>query len=147
MNIKKGDTVLIITGKDRGKQGIVSRALPQVNKVIVEGLNIAKKHIRPQGQTRQGGIIEKAMPIQVSNTMLICTECGKPTRVAHDEENTCQVGDVVRIEETRPLSKMKHWRLVEILKRGSGIVPVEEVLAEVDPDLTSTTSDVEPSEE
>ena len=84
MNIKKGDTVLIITGKDRGKQGIVSRALPQVNKVIVEGLNIAKKHIRPQGQTRQGGIIEKAMPLQVSNTMLICTECGKPTRVGHD---------------------------------------------------------------
>jgi len=84
MNIKKGDTVLIIAGKDRGKQGIVSRALPQVNKVIVEGLNIAKKHIRPQGQTRQRGIIEKAMPLQVSNTMLICTECGKPTRVAHD---------------------------------------------------------------
>jgi len=84
MNIKKGDTVLIITGKDRGKQGVVSRAMPQVNKVIIEGLNIAKKHIRPQGQTRQGGIIEKAMPLQVSNTMLICTECGKPTRVAHD---------------------------------------------------------------
>ena len=60
---------------------------------------------------------------------------------AHDEENTCQVGDIVRIEETRPLSKMKHWRLVEIVKRGSGIVPVEEVLAEADPDLTSITSD------
>lgn len=84
MNIKKGDTVLIITGKDRGKQGTVSRAMPQVNKVIVEGLNIAKKHIRPQGQTRQGGIIEKAMPIHVSNTMLICTECSQPTRVSHD---------------------------------------------------------------
>ncbi len=60
---------------------------------------------------------------------------------AHDEENVCQVGDVVRIEETRPLSKMKRWRLVEIVKRGSGIVPVEELLAEVDPDLTSPTSD------
>ena len=84
MNIKKGDTVLIITGKDRGKQGTVSRAMPKVDKVIIEGLNIAKKHIRPQGQTRQGGIIEKAMPIQVSNTMLVCTECGKPTRVGHD---------------------------------------------------------------
>ena len=60
---------------------------------------------------------------------------------AHDEENTCQVGDIVRIEETRPLSKMKHWRLVEIVKLGSGIVPVEEVLAEADPDLTSTPSD------
>ena len=84
MNIKKGDTVLIIAGKDKGKRGTVSRALPQVEKVIVEGLNIVKKHVRPQGQTRQGGVIEKAMPLHVSNTMLICTECGQPTRVAHD---------------------------------------------------------------
>jgi large subunit ribosomal protein L24 len=84
MKIKKGDTVLIITGKDRGKQGTVSRAMPQVSKVIIEGLNIVKKHVRPQGQTRQGGVIEKAMPIHVSNTMLICTECGEPTRVGLD---------------------------------------------------------------
>jgi len=56
---------------------------------------------------------------------------------AHDEENSCQIGDVVRIEESRPLSKTKHWRLVEIIKRGSGITPVAEVLAEADPDLTS----------
>ena len=56
---------------------------------------------------------------------------------AHDEENTCQVGDIVRIEESRPLSKMKHWRLVEIVKRSSGIIPVEEVLAEANPDLTN----------
>jgi large subunit ribosomal protein L24 len=84
MNIKKGDTVLIITGKDRGKQGTISRAMPQINKVIVEGLNVVKKHVRPQGQTRQGGVIEKAMPIQVSNTMLICTECKQPTRVGHE---------------------------------------------------------------
>jgi small subunit ribosomal protein S17 len=53
----------------------------------------------------------------------------------HDEENTCQIGDVVRIEESRPLSKMKRWRLIEIVKRGSGIVPVEEVLADIDPTL------------
>jgi large subunit ribosomal protein L24 len=84
MKIKKGDTVLIITGKDRGKQGTVSRAMPQDSKVIIEGLNIVKKHVRPQGQTRQGGVIEKAMPIHVSNTMLICTECGEPTRVGLD---------------------------------------------------------------
>src|SRR5437660_10480867 len=57
---------------------------------------------------------------------------------AHDEENTCQVGDMVRIEECRPLSKLKRWRLVEIVKRGSGIVPVAEVLAEADPDLASS---------
>src|SRR5215813_13582892 len=80
MKIKKGDTVLILTGKDKGKEGTVSRAMPQTSKVIVEGLNVVKKHVRPQGQTRQGGVIEKAMPIHVSNTMLICTECGQPTR-------------------------------------------------------------------
>ncbi|HEX7735581.1 MAG TPA: 50S ribosomal protein L24 [Ktedonobacteraceae bacterium] len=84
MNIKKGDTVLILTGKDKGEKGTVSRALPQVNKVVVEGLNMVKKHVKPQGQTRQGGVIDKAMPIHVSNTMLICSECGKPTRVAHE---------------------------------------------------------------
>ena len=60
---------------------------------------------------------------------------------AHDEENTCQIGDIVRIEESRPLSKTKRWRLVEIVRPGSGIVPVEEVLAEADPDLTSTEDD------
>src|SRR5438105_9969561 len=84
MNINKSDNVLIITDKDRGKRGTVSRAMPQIDKVIIEGLNIVKKHVRPQGQTRQGGVIDKAMPIHVSNTMLICTECGEPTRVAHD---------------------------------------------------------------
>lgn len=84
MNIHKGDTVLIITGKDKGKEGVVSRAMPQDGKVIIEGLNIAKKHVRPQGQVRQGGIIEKAMPIQVSNVMLKCTECGEPTRVGRE---------------------------------------------------------------
>jgi small subunit ribosomal protein S17 len=57
---------------------------------------------------------------------------------AHDEQNTCQIGDIVRIEESRPLSKLKRWAMIEIIKRGSGIVPVEEVLAEVDPNLTSS---------
>ncbi|WP_420795786.1 50S ribosomal protein L24 [Ktedonobacter racemifer] len=84
MNIKKGDTVLIITGKDKSKEGTVSRALPQDRKVIVEGLNVVKKHVKPQGQTRQGGIIEKAMPLHVSNVMLKCTECNEPTRVGHE---------------------------------------------------------------
>ena len=60
---------------------------------------------------------------------------------AHDEENACQIGDMVRIEECRPLSKTKRWRLVEIVRPSSGIVPVEEVLAEADPDLTSTEDD------
>ncbi len=102
MNIKKGDTVLILTGKDKGKEGTVSRAMPQVSKVIVEGLNIVKKHVRPQGQTRQGGVIEKAMPIHVSNVMLKCTECGEPTRVGHDR---------------RPLGADQKLRSVRICKK------------------------------
>jgi large subunit ribosomal protein L24 len=107
MKIKKGDTVLIITGKDRGKQGTVSRAMPQDKKVIVEGLNIVKKHIRPQGQTRQGGVIEKAMPIQVSNTMLICTECGEPTRVALDR---------------RPMGSDQKMRPVRVCKKCQKVI-------------------------
>jgi len=107
MNIKKGDTVLIITGKDRGKQGIVSRAMPQVNKVIIEGLNMVKKHIKPQGQTRQGGVIEKAMPIHVSNTMLICTECGQPTRIGH---------------ERRPVGADQKVRVVRICKKCEKVI-------------------------
>lgn len=59
---------------------------------------------------------------------------------AHDEANICQIGDTVRIEESRPLSKTKRWRLVEIVKRGSGIVPVEEVLAQADPHLTEESA-------
>ena len=107
MNIKKGDTILIITGKDRGKQGTVSRALPQVNKVIVEGLNIVKKHVRPQGPTRQGGVIEKAMPIHVSNTMLVCTECNQSTRVGHDR---------------RPMGPDQKLRPVRICKKCGKVI-------------------------
>ncbi|HLJ33288.1 MAG TPA: 50S ribosomal protein L24 [Ktedonobacteraceae bacterium] len=114
MNIKKGDTVLIIAGKDRGKQGTVSRAMPQDNKVIVEGLNIVKKHVRPQGQTRQGGVIEKAMPLQVSNTMLICTECGQPTRVGHDRR---PVGADQKVRSVRVCKKCH--KIIEDRMRSS----------------------------
>jgi large subunit ribosomal protein L24 len=102
MKIKKGDTVLITTGKDRGKEGIVSRAMPQVDKVIVEGLNVVKKHVRPQGQTRQGGVIEKAMPIHVSNVMLKCTSCGEPTRVARERR---PIGDDQKLRPVRICKK------------------------------------------
>lgn len=60
---------------------------------------------------------------------------------AHDENNTAEIGDTVRIEESRPISKLKRWQLVEIIRRGSGVVPVEELLAEVDPDLTNSETD------
>ena len=83
MKIKKGDRVRVLTGKDRGKEGEVMRAIPSQDKVIVDGVNIAKRHTRATRQTQQGGIIDKDMPMQVANVALICSSCGKPTRVGY----------------------------------------------------------------
>jgi large subunit ribosomal protein L24 len=84
LHVHKGDTVLVLTGKDRGKRGLVQRAMPRDHKVIVEGINIAKKHVRAGRGVLQAGIIEKPMPLDASNVMVICTECGEPTRIAHE---------------------------------------------------------------
>jgi large subunit ribosomal protein L24 len=81
LKIKKGDRVRVLTGKDRGKTGEVMRALPETGKVIVDGVNVVKKHQRATNATMQGGIIDKDMPIPVANVALICPSCGKPTRV------------------------------------------------------------------
>jgi len=83
MKIRKGDRVVVIAGKERtarNPEGRVVRVLPDKNKVIVEGLNIAKKHQKPTARAMQGGIIDKEMPIHISNVMLVCKNCG-PTRV------------------------------------------------------------------
>jgi large subunit ribosomal protein L24 len=81
MKIRKGDRVQVLTGKDRGKTGTVTRARPERGKVIVDGVNIAKKHQKPTSQTNTGGIIDKEMPIQVANVAVICNACAKPTRI------------------------------------------------------------------
>jgi large subunit ribosomal protein L24 len=81
MKLKKGDTVLVIAGKDKGKEGEILRALPRENKVIVSGVNIAKKHQKATKQTMQGGIIDRDMPVHASNVMLV--HKGKPTRVGY----------------------------------------------------------------
>jgi large subunit ribosomal protein L24 len=80
LKIKKGDKVVVLTGRDKGKTGAVLRALPRDNKVIVQGVNIAKRHQR-QTPTAQGGIVEKEMPIHVSNVSHIDPKDSKPTRV------------------------------------------------------------------
>jgi large subunit ribosomal protein L24 len=82
MNIKAGDKVVVIAGKDTGKQSRVARVFPKDEKLIVEGVNTAKRHQKPRGQTMQGGIIDKDMPIHVSNVMIVCPDCG-PTRIGH----------------------------------------------------------------
>jgi large subunit ribosomal protein L24 len=83
MKIRKNDTVLIIAGKDKGKKGKIRRALPKEEKVLVEGLNVIKRHSKTKGQARQAGIIELEAPLSVSKVMLICTKCTKPARVGY----------------------------------------------------------------
>jgi len=106
-------------------------------------------------QQRVGRVVSNKM----NKTIVVVVETLKKHRIykrtykqtkrfqAHDEENICQIGDLVRIEECRPLSKIKRWRLIEIIKPSSGIVPVEEVLAEADPDLSSEESESDESDE
>lgn len=81
MKIRKGDTVLVIAGKDRGKGGKVRRAFPKQNRVIVDGVNMIKRHSRARHAARQAGIIEREAPIDASNVMLLCNKCNKPTRI------------------------------------------------------------------
>src|SRR5438105_13785826 len=105
----------------------------------------ATQHAAPHKSRRQQKV-GRVVSNKMDKTIVVVVETLKKHRIykrtfkqtkrfqAHDEENTCQVGDLVRIEESRPLSKMKRWRLVEIVKRGSGITPVDVVVAEANPD-------------
>lgn len=81
MKIRKNDTVLVIAGRDRGKKGKVRTAMPKKERLLVDGINMIKKHARPTGQARQAGIIEREAPIHVSSVMLLCEKCGKPARI------------------------------------------------------------------
>ncbi len=94
MRIRKGDRVQVLKGKDRGKQGVVMRAIPAKGKVIVDGVNRARKHQKPTRATQQGGVIDKDMPIDVSNVAVISPRDGKPTRVGFRIESS---GTKVRI--------------------------------------------------
>jgi large subunit ribosomal protein L24 len=82
MQIKKNDTVMVIAGKEKGKRGRVIAVYPSQNRLLVEKLNMIKRHTRPNPQLKQGGIVEKESPISASNVKLICSKCDKPTTVA-----------------------------------------------------------------
>ena len=83
MNVKKNDTVLVLSGKDKGKKGKVLSVDPESRKVIVEGVNVASRHQKPRKQGEEGGIIKKETPIYASKVMTVCPKCDKATRVAH----------------------------------------------------------------
>lgn len=83
MNIVKEDTVLVISGNERGSQGKVLKTFPKTKRILVEGVNLIKRHTRPSQQTPQGGIIEKEATIHISNVMIICPKCNNAMRVKH----------------------------------------------------------------
>ena len=83
MHVKKGDMVLVLTGKDAGKKGKIIKAIPKSKRVIVEGINRMKKHQRPTRALPQGGILTIEAAVDISNVMLICSKCDRPTRSAY----------------------------------------------------------------
>jgi large subunit ribosomal protein L24 len=100
MKIRKGDRVRVLAGKDRGKEGEVLVAMPDKGRVIVENVNVAKRHTKSRGATDPGGIIHKDMPMDVSNVAIVCSSCNKPTRVGYrfdgdDKVRICRKCDAV----------------------------------------------------
>ena len=83
LHVKKGDTVVVLSGKDKGKQGKIVSAFPKKRQVIVEDVNKVKRHTKPSLKAPQGGIIQKEMPLDVCKVMVICPACNMPTRIAH----------------------------------------------------------------
>ncbi|MBE8951064.1 MAG: 50S ribosomal protein L24 [Quinella sp. 3Q1] len=83
LHVKKGDTVVVLSGKDKGKQGKVISSMPDKGKVVVEGINKVKRHSKPSLKVPNGGIITKEMPLHACKVQVVCPACNKPTRIAH----------------------------------------------------------------
>lgn len=86
MKIKSGDTVKVISGQDRGKTGKVIRVLPKDRKIIIEGINVKKKHMKSRRRGQKGQMIKMAVPIDISNALIVCSRCGKATRVRQNKK-------------------------------------------------------------
>ena len=86
LSIKSGDTVVVLSGKDKGKQGKVMSVMPEQRKVIVEKVNMVSRHTKPRQQGEQGGVLQKEAPIYACKVQHVCPKCGKPTRPAHRVE-------------------------------------------------------------
>jgi large subunit ribosomal protein L24 len=94
VNLKKGDEIIVLAGKDQGRKGKIQKVIPKDNAVIVEGLNLAKKHSKPSKTNPQGGVIDKALPLQISKVMVVCSGCNQPTRF---RRNRAVDGALVRV--------------------------------------------------
>lgn len=114
LRLKKGDTVKVLAGKDKGKTGVVLSSNPKKNTVVVDGVNVITKHVKPRSAQEQGGIKTENGNINVSNVMVVCPVCGKATKIAAGEENGKKVRickhckanlDAVKKEEVKPVKK------------------------------------------
>lgn len=83
MKFKKGDNIIVIAGKDKGRKGKIEKVLPKQEKVLIPGTNVYKKHLKPQGEKQPGGIIDVIKPLSISNVALLCPKCGKQTRIGY----------------------------------------------------------------
>ena len=133
MNIKKGDNVLVIAGKDKGKTGKVLETEPKSGKVTIENINVVTKHKKPRSQQDKGGIIKKTAPIDASNAMVVCPTCGKATRVAHKEVEgknvrVCKKCGAGLDKEFAKNVKKEAKKAVKTAKKAE--IPAEEVKSE-----------------
>jgi len=103
MKIKKGDKIRVTAGKDKGRDGVIDRVYPKSNRILIQKMNIYKKHIKKSDKMPQGGVVEVPRPLDVSKVMLICPKCGKLTRIGY------------KIEKNLPVSKQ--GRKIRICKK------------------------------
>ncbi len=108
LKVRKGDEVMVVTGRDRGKRGKVQEVRPSDGTVVVAGVNIAKRHTKPNpSKNQKGGIIEQPMPLALGKVMVVCPHCGKPTRVGHRRDEDTKERVCKRCGETIVVSEEK----------------------------------------
>ena len=132
LNVKKGDTVVVIAGKDKGKTGKVLVAMPADNSVVVAGVNIIAKHKKPRSANDKGGIIKKEGKIDASNVQIVCPACGKATRIAHD------VKDGKKIRECKKCGANLDVAVKKATKESAPKTTTKKVEATVDAENTAT---------
>ena len=132
MEIKKGDNVVVLTGKDKGKKGAVVKAYPADNKVVIDGINMVVKHMKPRGANQPGGKIDQPAAIDASNVMIVCPECGKATRIAHEKVDGKNVrkckkcGANLDVKATKKATAKKATAKKTVKKTEEAALPAEE---------------------
>ena len=140
LNIKKGDTVLVIAGKDKGKSGKVLVAMPADNSVVVAGVNIIAKHKKPRSANDKGGIIKKENKIDASNVQIICPVCNKATRINHVEKDGKKIRECKKCGANLDVTVKKTTTKAATTKKAETTEKIEEKPAAKKTTTKSTTA-------